>query len=241
MSVQSNLIDLYRKLAFEIELPEFSAPVAFTYNPLIYAQIPLENYIKRYGSSKKRVLFFGMNPGPWGMGQTGVPFGDIASVRNWLGINGPVGKPAYEHPKRVVDGFDCTRGEVSGSRLWGLMKERFSSPESFFQDQFVTNYCPLLFFDAGVKNVTPDRLSPGDRHGVVEICDKYAARCIEILEPSWVIGIGKYVERRLYEVASSIPFQVNILGILHPSPASPLANRGWSQAVVEKLKQNGVW
>ena len=176
MSVQTNLVDLYRKLAHEIELPDFSAPVAFTYNPLIYAQVPHKSYLKRYGNSKKRVRFFGMNPGSWGMGQTGTPFGDITSVR-----------------------------------------------ELFCNE--------LLLYDADGKNITPDRLSVRNRHSVIEICDKYANRCIAILDPQWAIGIGKYVERRLDEIVSSSSLRMNVFGILHPSPASLLSNSNCSGGV----------
>jgi len=41
-----------------------------------------------------------MNPGPWGMAQTGVPFGEINAVKDWLGINAEVDKPQKQHPKR---------------------------------------------------------------------------------------------------------------------------------------------
>ena len=104
MNVQTDLVNLYRRPAHEIELPDFSAPVAFTYNPLIYAQVPHESNLKRYGNSKKRVRFFGMNPGSWGMGQTGIPFGDITSVRAWSGITGPVRKPSCRHVTNMQNG-----------------------------------------------------------------------------------------------------------------------------------------
>ena len=35
----------------------------------------------------KRVVFLGMNPGPFGMAQVGVPFGEVAAVRDWLRID----------------------------------------------------------------------------------------------------------------------------------------------------------
>ena len=123
----------------------FPAPVATTYNPLEYAWDRHCEYLTKFGSGKKKVLFLGMNPGPYGMAQTGVPFGEIPHVRDWMGISGPVGKPDPEHNKRPITGFDCERSEVSGRRLWGLFAELFGSADEFFKDHFVANFCPLVW------------------------------------------------------------------------------------------------
>lgn len=99
----------------------FSEPVTHVYNPLRYAWDAHHRYLKLAPETQAaRVLFLGMNPGPWGMAQTGVPFGQVEAVRDWLGIDVPVGKPAKEHPKRPIEGFACRRSEVSGERLWAL-------------------------------------------------------------------------------------------------------------------------
>ncbi|KAI8425188.1 hypothetical protein MSG28_007012 [Choristoneura fumiferana] len=82
------------------------------YNPTLYARQTFEIYIRKYCNTKKDIMYFGMNPGPWGMSQTGVPFGEIKSVRDWLGIDGPVNKPLNEIKDRPVQGFQCTRTEV---------------------------------------------------------------------------------------------------------------------------------
>ena len=58
-----------------------------------------------------------MNPGPWGMVQTGVPFGEVSLVREWLGIDATIRRPKVLHPDRPVEGFLCQRREVSGSRF----------------------------------------------------------------------------------------------------------------------------
>src|SRR5688572_27997054 len=113
-----SLVEISRTLSKAMRKLEFSAPVTHVYNPLEYARIPHEAYLERYGSGRKEVLLVGMNPGPFGMAQTGVPFGDIALVRDFLGITGAVTRPASEHPARPVLGFELGRGEVSGQRLW---------------------------------------------------------------------------------------------------------------------------
>ena len=116
---------------------QFPPPVAFVYNPLNYAAAPHEAYLARYASGKKEALFVGMNPGPFGMAQTGVPFGDVAMVRDWLGVRGEVRAPTQAHPKRPITGFACTRSEVSGTRLWGWARDRFGTPGQFFARFFV--------------------------------------------------------------------------------------------------------
>ncbi|HEY6727568.1 MAG TPA: hypothetical protein VI197_26210, partial [Polyangiaceae bacterium] len=143
-----SLISISRRLSKQVDALRFAAPVHTVYNPLAYARDPHERYLERYGQAPKEVVFVGMNPGPFGMVQTGVPFGDVSVVRDWLGIHGKVGKPLVEHAKRPVLGFECKRSEVSGTRLWGWAKERFGTPERFFHRFFVVNYCPLCFMEA---------------------------------------------------------------------------------------------
>lgn len=219
---------------------EFSSRVAYVYNPLAYAWKPYRKYLTMFGSPPKRALFFGMNPGPWGMAQTGVPFGEVNIVREWLGIEEPVEKPHREHPKRPVTGFDCSRSEVSGLRLWGLFKKRFGTPENFFKDHFVGNYCPLLFFDADGKNLTPDKLIKSDREETYRLCDEHAAMLFDFFRPEFVIGIGAFAVSRLNTVQSRAAAP-RICSVLHPSPASPKANRGWAEQAVGQLEAAGVW
>uniref|UniRef100_A0A8D3DJD8 Single-strand-selective monofunctional uracil-DNA glycosylase 1 n=1 Tax=Scophthalmus maximus TaxID=52904 RepID=A0A8D3DJD8_SCOMX len=89
----------------------FSEPVRFIYNPLEYAWDTHRCYVERYCRGGQRVLFLGMNPGPFGMAQTGVPFGEVRSVVDWLKIVGEVGHPRDEHPKRRITGLACTQKE----------------------------------------------------------------------------------------------------------------------------------
>src|SRR5580704_6843533 len=159
MPIATNeLIAAARKLSADAGRLTFSVPVAYVYNPLEYAWAAHELYLRKYGAGRKRVVFLGMNPGPFGMAQTGVPFGEVAAVRDWLKINAKIGKSEQEHPKRPITGFDCARSEVSGRRLWGLFAERFGEAEKFFAGHFVANYCPLVFCEAGGRNITPDKL-----------------------------------------------------------------------------------
>jgi single-strand selective monofunctional uracil DNA glycosylase len=174
------------------------------------------------------------------MAQTGVPFGEIDAVREWLEIEAPVGRPGAEHPKRPVTGFGCSRREVSGKRVWALMQERFGTPVRFFDEHFIANYCPLLFFDQEGKNITPDKLIKEDREELYRLCDAHAAELIEIFSPRFVIGFGKFAGSRL-DAAVASDTDINVFSILHPSPANPRANKGWAEQVSAELESAGVW
>jgi single-strand selective monofunctional uracil DNA glycosylase len=219
---------------------KFGPPVAYVYNPLDYAWAAHEIYLRNYGNCRKRVLFFGMNPGPFGMVQTGVPFGEIAAVRDWLKIHAPIGKPLKECPKRPVDGFDCKRSEVSGFRLWGLFARRYPNAADFFAQHFVANYCPLAFMEEGGRNLTPDKLPIKVRTQLLAACNEHLKAVIAALQPEWVIGIGGFAAERAQAVLSG-DSSVKIGQIPHPSPASPAANRNWAETAEAQLKQLGVW
>ena len=241
-NTSATLIEAARELADEMCRLSFSFPVAYVYNPLEYAWRPHELYLSRFGRGQKPTVFVGMNPGPWGMAQTGVPFGEVEAVRRWMGIQGPVGTPQRQHPARLISGYACPRSEVSGKRLWGLMRERFGSSEVFFERHFVSNYCPLLFLAENGRNITPDKLKNQDRSPLLEACDRHLRRVIEALEPRWVIGIGRFTEGRIKAVSESCEYEgFSIAGILHPSPANPRANRNWAGEVASCLAELGVW
>jgi len=179
-----------------------------------------------------------MNPGPWGMAQTGVPFGEIPIVREWIGVSTPIDKPDPEHPKRPIDGFSCQKSEVSGRRLWGFFREWFGEAGTFFQEHWVANYCPLVFMEASARNRTPDKLPVAETRALYQICDEHLRRLVEVLEPEWLIGVGAFAEQRAREALPDAPIKFG--RILHPSPASPAANRGWAEAVLPQLRAFGL-
>ncbi|WP_305046292.1 uracil-DNA glycosylase family protein [Geoalkalibacter sp.] len=232
------LWQLTQDLATQLDRLVFQAPITHVYNPLRYAAEPHRDYLERYGQGPKQAVFLGMNPGPWGMAQTGVPFGEVTLVRDWLGIEKPVGKPRPEHPKKPVAGFACRRSEVSGRRLWGFFREVFGSPDTFFQRFFVLNYCPLLFLDEGGRNRTPDQLSPAEREPLIAACDDTLRRMVEVLGCSRVIGVGGFAEERARQAL--VGMEIAVGRILHPSPASPAANRDWPGQARAQLEAQGV-
>jgi single-strand selective monofunctional uracil DNA glycosylase len=227
-----------RSLCREVETLRFAAPVAHVYNPLDYAWRGYAAYVDAFATGPRKVVFLGMNPGPFGMAQTGVPFGDVAMVRGFLGLEAKIGRPAREHPKRPVDGFGCTRSEVSGTRLWGAVAEHFGTPGRFFRRHFIANYCPLAFLEASGRNRTPDKLPAREREPLFAACDRHLRRVVAILEPEWLIGIGAFAEGRAREALADR--DVRVARVLHPSPASPRANRNWAGSVKRELAALGL-
>lgn len=238
MAKKIPLCDISRTLASEVDRLSFSAPVAYVYNPLSYAWQPHARYLEKYASGAKDVLFVGMNPGPFGMAQTGVPFGDVALVREFLGIEEAVGQPAKVHPKRPVLGFQCTRSEVSGSRFWGFVRDRFETPERFFARFFVTNYCPLAFVEESGKNRTPDKLPANEREPLFAACDEALRRIADELAVRHVIGIGVFAMQASARALAGRDIRIGTL--LHPSPASPRANRDWAGSAELDLAAAGI-
>ncbi|MDH5491019.1 MAG: single-stranded DNA-binding protein [Myxococcales bacterium] len=232
------LLRISRALSAAVDTLEFQPPVEFVYNPLAYARAPHEAYLRRFGASPKEAILLGMNPGPFGMVQTGIPFGDVEFVRRWMGIEARVGRPEREHPRRPIEGFASKRSEVSGSRLWGWAESRFGTAERFFERFFVINYCPLAFLEEGGRNRTPDKLPKAERAPLEAACDRALRASIELLEPAWVIGVGAFARKRAEQALGGLELRFGT--ILHPSPASPLANRGWAPQIEAQLEAMGI-
>ena len=233
------VLEAARALSGSVARLKFPSPVAFIYNPLDYAWAAHELYVRRFATAPRRVLFLGMNPGPFGMMQTGVPFGEIAAVRDWMGITASVTSPKQAHPKRPVEGFACARSEVSGRRLWGLFAQRFGEAEKFFAGHFVVNYCPLAFLDEGGRNLTPDKFSAFAGQKLLAVCDEHLRGVVESLQPEWLVGVGDFAEKRARAALEGS--NVRFGRILHPSPASPAANRGWADAATRQMIEQGIW
>ena len=217
---------------------KFSAPVTHVYNPLEYARAPYSMYLRRYAKSPKEIILIGMNPGPWGMAQTGIPFGEVTAVRDWLNIEGQVNSPANIHPKRPVTGFNCPRSEVSGKRVWGWARKNFATPQKFFSRFFIANYCPLQFIEAGGRNRTPNQLRADERKPLFAACDRALRRTVEWLTPDYVIGVGRFTRERARIALSDLPLTIG--GITHPSPANPKANRGWEAVIEKEFEELGI-
>ena len=227
-----------RRLARDVAELSFEAPTACVYNPLVYARRSHEAYASRYATQGVKALLVGMNPGPWGMAQTGVPFGEVSLVREFLGIEAEVDQPESVHPKRPIQGFACPRSEVSGRRLWGWARDRFGTAERFSETFFVVNYCPLVFMEESARNRTPDKLPVAEREPLFAACDKALQRLVAWCQPERVIGVGAFAMKRAEAALADAGLPIGT--ILHPSPASPAANRGWAEQAERQLLAMGV-
>jgi single-strand selective monofunctional uracil DNA glycosylase len=236
------LLDISERLRDEIrDLDLTVEKAAHVYHVFDYAWEPWADYVRRYGSEAPReVLLVGINPGPWGMAQTGVPFGEVELVRDWLEIEGEVGQPEDPHPKKEVEGFSIERREVSGKRLWGWARDRFERPERFFEQFFVYNYCPVLLLEDSGRNLTPNRLLKARRDELLPPCDRALAEIVEFFEPDYVVAVGAFIEERLEEIFGAGDEAPTIGRILHPSPANPAANQGWAEQAEEQLRELGI-
>ena len=223
------------------EHPEIANAAPYTYFPLDYAWDMHVDYLNRYAQHTANVLFLGMNPGPFGMAQTGIPFGEVNNVQNWLKIHAPINTPAREHPKRPIQGLACPRSEVSGRRLWGLFRERYGSPNAFFNQHFVANYCPLLFLNENGRNITPDQLPAALKKEIERICDEHLIALIRAFLPQQLVAVGQYAERAYLRILPHLKHAPTINRILHPSPASPAANAGWAPKATQQLVAAGIW
>jgi single-strand selective monofunctional uracil DNA glycosylase len=232
------LAEIARALDRETAALDFPAPVAFVYRPLDYAREPHEDYLRRWAWPGVAALLLGMNPGPFGMAQTGVPFGEVRAVRDWLGVRGAIGRPAQEHPKRPVEGFACRRSEISGQRLWGWAQRRYGRPDAFFAHYFVLNYCPLAFLDASGRNLTPDKFPASTREPLHDACDRALRATVSALRPRAVVGVGAFAAERARRALAGV--EITVGTVLHPSPASPAANRGWAEQAERQLAALGL-
>ncbi len=233
-------MDICRTLSKQVDALKFGPPTAYVYNPLEYAEAAIEQYMERWASQGIEALFVGMNPGPWGMVQTGIPFGEVNAVRDFLGIDAVVKKPPHEHPKRPVLGMECTRSEVSGRRVWTWAEERFGTADAFFKRFFVWNFCPLAFLEDSGRNRTPDKLPTEERDALFAPCDAALVAMIDVLEPQRVIGVGGFARKRIEVILKEHELDLPVGTILHPSPASPAANRGWAPQAEAQLEAMGI-
>ncbi len=226
------------KLVAKLEPLRFKPPIACVYNPLVYARAAHLAYWRQYGAPPKEVMFLGMNPGPWGMAQTGIPFGDVAMVTQWLGLRHATNVPEPQHPKRPVQGLDCVRSEISGKRFWGWARERFHTPRRFFKRFWVANYCPLVFMEASGRNRTPDKLPSREKEPLLAACDVALVQTVQLLQPRWVVGIGQFATQQARRALADQSVKVG--QVTHPSPANPKANKGWCNLIENELRAMGI-
>ncbi|XP_023328801.1 single-strand selective monofunctional uracil DNA glycosylase isoform X2 [Eurytemora carolleeae] len=234
-------------LKIEVKLAEYlmtldytRSPVKYLSNPLDHAELPHRIFLQKYLDGEKKIIFLGMNPGPWGMCQTGIPFGEIEACKGFLGISAPVKTPKTFHPRRPIEGFDCKRKEVSGQRFWSLIKEVSRTPDTFFKHSFLANHCPLAFMKESGKNVTPPEMPKELREKIMTACDSSLLEILDLLKTDLIIGIGKFAENRGKKIVKENKLKTRVGFLMHPSPINPLANKGWNDIALKQLAELDV-
>jgi len=92
-------------------------------------------YEKYYTTSQPRTFMFGINPGRFGAGITGVPFTDPIRLESECGIENTFQKKA----------------ELSSIFVWEFIRA-YGGVEAFCHDFYITSLCPLGFVKDG-KNI----------------------------------------------------------------------------------------
>ena len=217
----SEKCNIYKK-----QIIENNSNIDYAYNPLDYAWKPHKVYLEKYGGLGAKTIIMGMNPGH-GMGNTGIPFGCPEKVKTYLDItNLKVKQPMKTHPKRKITGLECTKPEISGKRIWGIIEEIYGSPTNAFNEIFVLNHFPLWMFNESGQNITPDKLRKSTTKEIFTACNKYLTDVAQILNCKTIIGVGKYAQKMAKLALSDNEIKTIIVKeIPHPSPANPLANK----------------
>jgi len=77
-------------------------------------------------------------------------------------------------------------------------------------------------------------------------CDERLRCLVDLYQPEWVVGVGGFARKKLDalfggKAAAKGHRPAHIGTVLHPSPASPAANRGWEAAAAKQLVAQGIW
>ena len=82
---------------------------------------------------------------------------------------------------------------------------------------------------------------PGDKKKVYELCDKALFRILSLLQATEIIAVGRVVNERLIKVRQKFSLDINIHFLMHPSPANPAANKGWSDIAEKSLSELNIF
>lgn len=272
-----DLLQKTRDLAAVLDTFRHPAGVSHVYNPLSYMATAHEAWLSRYvqygecdevAVTPSPYLILGMNPGPWGMVQTGVPFGDVPNAGKLIGVRDgstpftaqiPCGvslpaifKPQLDgiqlHPKRPVQGFACTRVEASGDRLWGGLATVWGLLDAVLDDCFAMNYCPLAYFsgEAG-ENVTPEAFIKAGPYRdeayaqeLDDVCGAYLRTVMRAMDTKVVLAIGRYAERKAKIAASMVANKPAVVYLTHPSPLATRNAEQWAEMARTTMQAAGV-
>jgi single-strand selective monofunctional uracil DNA glycosylase len=225
------------------------------WNPGLYAASWHALFRKEYPASAGCILVFGLNPGPYGMAQTGIPFTDLKRLR--------------EHLPRLAKGLErrgCSLAgvglaprslrpylsrtfESSAVRVYRFLSRGWGSAEDGWRSVVVANPCSLLFMDAAGENRTPADLvgAVSRRTGSLVAARRLRERCnalrrlaareaVRVLSPRGVVLLGKDAQRAMQTGIAPLLGPDSILGWEHPARAVP---DRWAMGLLEEIKRRG--
>ena len=82
---------------------------------------------------------------------------------------------------------------------------------------------------------------PPDKKKVYELCDEALFRILSLLQATEIIAVGRIANERLIKVKEKFSLDVNIHFLMHPSPANPAANMGWSEIAERSLSHLNIF
>jgi len=127
MTFAAQVLDFNRSLRPNWKLPSH-VDLLYPYDNEATWQAMEAFYHKYYNDQQPRIAIFGINPGRFGAGVTGVPFTDPKKLVSECGIDNPF-------PKKP---------ELSSEYVYMLVN-RYGGPASFYQQFYITSLCPLGF------------------------------------------------------------------------------------------------
>jgi len=128
-----SVMQYYRQLQAPTNLPE-DVEVMNPYQNKATLKIAEKFYRKYYSDHQPRIMLFGINPGRFGAGLTGVPFTDPARLEEVCGISNDFDK----------------KPELS-SRFINEVILAYGGPEKFYQNYFISGVSPLGYLRGGIN------------------------------------------------------------------------------------------
>jgi Domain of unknown function (DUF4918) len=132
MTLASKLIRFYQTL----QPPKLSQEVGLLFpqkNKEVIAVVK-QFMNKYYNDSKPRRLLFGINPGRFGGGITGINFTGPRQLKENCGIDHPFGNSS----------------ELSAEFIYEVI-DKYGGPDKFYSDYFISAVCPLGFTKNGIN------------------------------------------------------------------------------------------
>lgn len=160
-NIASAIIQFYRSLKAPSVLPQ-GVEVLHPQASEETMQVVESFYKKYYSDNNPRQLLFGINPGRFGAGTTGVNFTGPKQLTEYCGIEHPFGK----------------RSELSAEFIYEMITA-YGGPEKFYGRFFITSVSPLGFVKNGINlNYYDDReLAASLRPWIIKMIEKQLKFC----------------------------------------------------------------